>query len=60
MAKGSRSTRGPRPKVGGKTALPSAGSFVARDLCAVNPLAQQFEPTAASPIRQHKRMAGMG
>lgn len=38
---------------------PAAGmSLVERDLCAVNPLSQQFEPTPDSPIPQHKRMAG--
>jgi hypothetical protein len=29
------------------------------NLVGVNPLTQQFEPTEASPIRQHKRMAGV-
>jgi hypothetical protein len=31
-----------------------------RNLAAVNPLKEQFEPTPASPIPQHKRMAGGG
>ena len=34
------------------------GRFVDRDLTKVNPLKQQFEPTAAEPVRQHNRMAG--
>ncbi len=34
------------------------GRFVDRDLCKVNPLKEQFEPTAAEPVSQHKRMAG--
>jgi hypothetical protein len=32
--------------------------YICRDIAATNPLKQQFEPTEASPIRQHKRMAG--
>lgn len=29
-----------------------------RDLKAVNPLKEQFEPTESEPVRQHHRMAG--
>ena len=32
--------------------------FVDRNLMAVNPLREQFEPTEAQPIRQRARMAG--
>lgn len=32
--------------------------FHDRDLKTVNPLKQQFEPTEAQAVRQHKRMAG--
>ena len=34
------------------------GRFVDRDLAAVNPAKEQFEPTDAEPVNQHKRMAG--
>ena len=34
------------------------GRFVDRNLAAINPMKQQFEPTAAEPVSQHKRMAG--
>ena len=34
------------------------GRFVDRNLKAVNPKKEQFEPTAAEPVRQHARMAG--
>lgn len=33
--------------------------LIDRDLCGVNPLSQQFEPTTSEPINQHKRMAGV-
>lgn len=33
-------------------------SFVDRNLLPVNPLKQQFEPTEASQVRQHYKMAG--
>ena len=39
-----------------KAVTPS--SFKDRDLCKVNPLSEQFEPTEAEPIRQRARMAG--
>jgi len=34
------------------------GKFVSRDLRAVNPKREQFEPTPAEPVRQHFKMAG--
>lgn len=34
------------------------GKFVDRNLAAVNPLTEQFEPTDAEPVRQHAKMAG--
>lgn len=34
------------------------GKFVDRNLMKVNPLKEQFEPTDAEPVNQHKRMAG--
>jgi len=34
------------------------GKYVDRDLCKMNPLKQQFEPTDAEPVRQHAKMAG--
>lgn len=34
------------------------GKFVDRNLMAVNPLREQFEPTDAEPVRQHAKMAG--
>lgn len=34
------------------------GKFVDRDLAAVNPLREQFEPTGPEPVRQHAKMAG--
>lgn len=36
----------------------AAGQFKDRQLMGVNPLKEQFEPTEAEPVRQHKRMAG--
>ena len=35
-----------------------SGKFVSRDLCKVNPMKEQFEPTPAEPVRQHYKMAG--
>jgi hypothetical protein len=32
--------------------------FVDRDLVAVNPLKEQFEPTESSPVPQRYKMAG--
>ena len=34
------------------------GKFVDRDLVAVDPKKQQFEPTPAEPVRQRAKMAG--
>lgn len=34
------------------------GKFVDRDLAKISPTKQQFEPTDAEPVNQHKRMAG--
>lgn len=34
--------------------------FADRNLAAINPLKEQFEPTEGLPIRQHHRMAGGG
>ncbi len=38
----------------------TAGGFKDRNLMGVSPLKEQFEPTDATPINQHKRMAGAG
>lgn len=35
-----------------------AGGYKDRDLCKVNPLKEQFEPSGAEPVRQHFKMAG--
>lgn len=43
---------------GGKAA--SCCHFVDRNLKPVSPKKEQFEPTSATPIAQHKRMAGTG
>lgn len=32
--------------------------YVARPLMKINPRREQFEPTPAEPVSQHKRMAG--
>lgn len=34
------------------------GKFVDRNLAAINPLKEQFEPSGAEPVRQHFKMAG--
>lgn len=34
--------------------------FVDRDLKAISPKKEQFEPTTSVPLPQHKRMAGYG
>jgi len=34
------------------------GKFVDRPLAKISPLKEQFEPTPAEPVNQHKRMAG--
>lgn len=41
-----------------KGANDEKGRFVARDLMKVNPKREQFAPTPAEPVNQHKRMAG--
>lgn len=33
-------------------------TYKSRDLCKVNPLREQFAPTPAQAVNQHKRMAG--
>ena len=51
-----------QPKQAKAPAMPKGndegGRFVDRDLRAVNPLKEQFEPTPAEPVRQHFKMAG--
>ena len=44
------------PLKSGKEFVP--GKYVDRNLFKVNPLKEQFEPTDAVPVNQHKRMAG--
>lgn len=39
-------------------AKPTPDQFKDRDLAAVNPTKEQFEPTDEIPVSQHKRMAG--
>ena len=39
---------------------PAVTKYQDRNLAAVNPLKEQFEPTDASPVPQHTRMAGGG
>lgn len=34
------------------------GRFVSRDLRAISPKKQQFEPTTAEPVRQRAKMGG--
>ena len=43
-----------------KEALRNEGSeqYKDRNLAAINPLTEQFAPTDANPISQHKNMAG--
>ena len=43
-----------RPAPNAKT----PAKLVERNLMGVNPTKQQFEPTPAQPVNQHKRMAG--
>jgi small ligand-binding sensory domain FIST len=49
--------RGIKSGVAQKT-VKGEGKFVDRNLMGVNPSKEQFEPTDANPVRQHKRMAG--
>jgi len=54
-AKSSTSRKGTKIKdLGGSICT----TFQDRDLKAVNPKTNQFEPTAAEPVRQHFKMAG--
>lgn len=41
-----------------KKANDEKGRFVDRNLMKVNPNKEQFAPTPAEPVNQHKRMAG--
>lgn len=34
-------------------------TFIDRNLAAINPLSEQFEPTAECPVPQRKRMGGV-
>ena len=53
MAK-QQSYKGPKAARGND----EGGKFVDRNLLKTNPKKQQFEPTAAEPVRQHHKMAG--
>lgn len=57
MAKYSKQSASKGSKDSGKAKI-EAGSFKDRDLAATNPIKEQFEPTDADPVNQHKRMAG--
>lgn len=46
----------PQPR--GLEAKVPQGKPKERDLCAINPLKQQFEPTPESPVPQRFKMAG--
>lgn len=50
MAKQSKQKSSPSSVKGGK--------LVDRNLLGVNPKKEQFEPTPAAPMNQHKKMAG--
>lgn len=54
MPKSSKSAPGRKAAKAG----PVPSKFVDRDLCAVNPLKEQFEPTPAFPVPQRYKMAG--
>lgn len=58
MAKSSRKTKEAKcfPCDMKAPAVPT--KFVDRDLCKVNPLKEQFEPTDAMPVRNTYKMAG--
>jgi hypothetical protein len=58
MSKHGKSGNNPGSK--GKGMGAGSKGFQPRNLANTNPLKEQFEPTPASPIRQHKKMAGMG
>jgi hypothetical protein len=51
----------PAKKAAGRKESYRAGvpqTYMDRDLAKINPLKEQFEPTAAEPVRQHAKMAG--
>lgn len=54
MVKSYSSAKAPRMAKGND----EYGRFVDRNLMGVNPAKQQFEPTDAEPVNQHKKMAG--
>lgn len=58
MAKAQKSA--PVPKGGGEGGYRSGvpGKLQDRDLMKVDPKKEQFEPTAAEPVRQRYKMAG--
>ena len=45
---------------GSKKAQGQGTTFTNPDIYKTDPLKNQFEPTDATPINQHKRMAGTG
>jgi hypothetical protein len=61
-------TKSSKSKMGGGMPKPSKGysypcppaemRFNDRPIMSTNPMREQFEPTDAQPIRQHKRMGG--
>ena len=56
IAMSSKQVKGKAPK---QITTPSASKKVAtRNLTAINPKTEQFEPTEGRPIRQHVTMAG--
>ena len=51
----------PAKKAAGRKESYRAGvpqTYMDRDLAKINPLKEQFEPTAAEPVRQHAKMVG--
>lgn len=44
--------------VAGKVVGQVGGKLQDRNLAAVNPLKEQFEPRGSEPVRQHANMAG--
>ena len=58
MAKQQKSV--PRNSGGGEGGYRSGvpGKVVSRNLLGTSPKKEQFEPTAAEPVRQHYKMAG--
>ena len=51
-----KSSKGSYPKSFSTPHAPK--KCVDRNLAKINPLKEQFEPTAACPVNSHKRMAG--